>query len=258
MALSAVRSLTYRLRWWLVGLAVVCHAAGLWWAFGAPLVVNDEVAPGWGLWGTPLLLAPMNIMEDASPGLWVNAVGLWVLVLLSQAVFFLPRGGWRLRGVGRGRPMMASMVIGSCMAMLLTAGLAATLLEVAELWEPLGELTESWWPVWASMLVIWGAWATAFFVYWRGENRYAQYSQLMRWLIGGTVLELLVSGGVHAFMPDPDDCHCARGSYTGLVFGCTVALWLFGPGLALLFMRQRDRRLRIARLRSEGRRMAGE
>ena len=32
-------------------------------------------------------------------------------------------------------------------------------------------------------------------------------------------------------------CYCARGSYTGLVFGGTAIIWLLGPGVFLLFLR---------------------
>ena len=38
-----------------------------------------------------------------------------------------------------------------------------------------------------------------------------------------------------------DACHCARGSYTGLIFGATVLLWAFGPGVFLLFIREKRR-----------------
>lgn len=37
---------------------------------------------------------------------------------------------------------------------------------------------------------------------------------------------------------------CARGSYTGIVFGATVLIWAFGPALLPLFLRQRELRCR--------------
>ena len=41
---------------------------------------------------------------------------------------------------------------------------------------------------------------------------------------------------------DDNDCYCATGSYTGLILGGTVLLWTFGPGLVLMFLREKDRR----------------
>ena len=70
-----------------------------------------------------------------------------------------------------------------------------------------------------------------------------------RALLAGTVLELLVSGPAHVWAVRRQsaglfdhDCYCARGSYTGLVFGCTALVWLFGPGVFLLVLRERKRR----------------
>jgi hypothetical protein len=43
---------------------------------------------------------------------------------------------------------------------------------------------------------------------------------------------------VYVWKTDEDDCWCARGSYTALVFSATVMLWAFGPGLLFLFLRE--------------------
>jgi hypothetical protein len=61
---------------------------------------------------------------------------------------------------------------------------------------------------------------------------------MARGLIIGSVLELIVAAGVFIWKTDEDNCWCARGSYTGLVFGATVMIWAFGPGLLFLFLRE--------------------
>ncbi len=61
---------------------------------------------------------------------------------------------------------------------------------------------------------------------------------MARGLIVGSVLELLVASGVFVWKSDEDSCWCARGSYVGLVFGATVMIWAFGPGLVLVFFRE--------------------
>lgn len=89
------------------------------------------------------------------------------------------------------------------------------------------------------MLVLWIAWASVFFVYWRQGDRATRLGKVIRGLIGGSLLEGFIATGVFVWNPHNEGCYCTRGSYTGLVFGATVLLWCFGPGLALLFMRER-------------------
>jgi len=57
------------------------------------------------------------------------------------------------------------------------------------------------------------------------------------------ILMVFVSNfvSVPVYATRQDDCYCARGSYTGLVFGATVLLWAFGPGVFLLFVREKRR-----------------
>jgi hypothetical protein len=57
-------------------------------------------------------------------------------------------------------------------------------------------------------------------------------------LLVGSILELLVATGVYVWKTDEDNCWCARGSYTALVFSATAMLWAFGPGLLFLFLRE--------------------
>ena len=63
--------------------------------------------------------------------------------------------------------------------------------------------------------------------------------RIIRGLIAGSILELFVS--IPIFVTRQDDCYCARSSYTGLVFGATALLWAFGPGVLLLFLREKRR-----------------
>jgi len=65
----------------------------------------------------------------------------------------------------------------------------------------------------------------------------------------GSILEVLVSGPIQALTAEhaggiKENCYCAKGSYTGLVFGLTALLWLFGPGVAFLALREKLRRQR--------------
>lgn len=76
---------------------------------------------------------------------------------------------------------------------------------------------------------MWLLWAIVFYVIWRRHtiNRYsalASLASVVRWMLTGTFAELLVVSPVFAFVDDPDDCYCARGSFLGLVIGIAAML----------------------------------
>jgi hypothetical protein len=145
--------------------------------------------------------------------------------------------------------------------MLLTVGLVATLLDWPGWWVGATVMNSGNAPpprgprpvhgVWLAMLALWAGWAWVFFRYARDRDHRTAAAKITRALLAGTVLELLVSGPAHVWAmrkhsEDNYDCYCARGSYTGLVFGCTALVWLFGPGVFLLVLREKRRREEIA------------
>jgi hypothetical protein len=50
---------------------------------------------------------------------------------------------------------------------------------------------------------------------------------------------------VHVWVMRQRECYCARGTYTTLVLAGTVLLWAFGPGVILLYAREKYRRARL-------------
>jgi hypothetical protein len=200
------------------------------------------------LYGTPL--SPMDgggSDREVRAKYGLQVAGYAGLFILSQALFLFPRGAISLRTSDAGRSMWRAAIGAGLAGMLLTAGLLATLLEFRDTWVRLtivdtGGPTQGFWPIWVAMLLLWVLWAAAFHHLWRNLDHRTAVSRTTRALLAGTVLEVVVAGPVHAWVLRKDDeCHCARGSYTGLVFGVTVLVWLFGPGVVLLAMRERRR-----------------
>ena len=68
---------------------------------------------------------------------------------------------------------------------------------------------------------------------------------MIRGLIAGSVLEVMVAVPVHVWAARQRDCYCCRGSYTTLVIAGTVLIWAFGPGIILLYMREKYRRAKL-------------
>lgn len=240
---------------WLVGMVLLYN----------PLFQLSE-SLGLGLWGTPAAPLDLNQSDASLKVQYVLSIAAYLgALLLAQALFLLPRGPLAFRLVDRGRPMRRALLVAvaaGMVAMLVTVGLVATLLDVPGWWvgvtvsdsgntpPPRGLRPLHW--LWVGMLLVWALWAVVFFRYARDRDHRTAAARITRALLAGTVLELLVSGPAHAWALRKQsqglydhDCYCARGSYTGLVFGCTALVWLFGPGVFLLVLREKRRREEI-------------
>jgi hypothetical protein len=207
-----------------------------------------------GIYGTPFGPIDAGSSDAVTRTFYgMEVAGFAGLFLLSQALFLFPRGRLTFRTTHSGRPMLRAAVGAAFAGMLLTFGLLAALLELTGGWErfldPLGRKQAQFpWTAWLAMLLLWALWAAVFHHLWRNLDHRTAVSRLTRALVAGSILELFVAVPIHtwAVRKTDYDCYCARGSYTALVFGGTVLLWLFGPGVVLLVLRERRRLVRSA------------
>ena len=235
----------YRIRWLLLVaglLYVVCAICWVFLPYFSSLSFGDlEVH---GLLGTPL--APYSEAQDEST-YGINIALLVGLLLLAQWWFLRPGRAWTARLAAEGRPLKGAVLTAAAMAMLLTVGAVVLILEVPDWWEPIAATHDPKVAAGtvAAMLLLWGLWAWVFAVYWRQGDRYTQLGRMIRGLVAGSLLEVLVAVPVHIWAARQRECYCYRGSYTTLVLAGVVLLWAFGPGIALLFMRERYRQARL-------------
>ena len=64
---------------------------------------------------------------------------------------------------------------------------------------------------------------------------------MIRGLVAGSILETIIAVPVHIWATRQRECYCCRGTYTTLVLAATVLIWAFGPGIILLYMREKRR-----------------
>jgi hypothetical protein len=194
---------------------------------------------GVGLGGSPtwILLGPLaSLLEEE---IWAKVVPLVVylgLFVFTQWLFLCPRGGWKIKVEVTGRSMKRSAAAAGFAAAILSAGLLYSLYDLV------GTLSDEGVVLWLFMVipvVLWCVWFAIFWVYRRQGDYYTWAGRLIRGLIAGSVLELFVAIPVYATRQD--DCYCARGSYAGVIFGGTVLVWAFGPGVLFLFAREKER-----------------
>lgn len=241
--MSQAQQTASRLRLMLLILGVLCWIPAIFWLFN-PLwpqwhIVGGETGTG--------LVGVMLIEWDERPYLIACCVYLG-LFLLSQWLFLSPRGPFRINLAATGRPLKLSVIIAALMAALLSFGLIASLLEIPNWWMRFfggnSDGDHRVW-LWIILAACWLFWSIIFFLFWRTGDRNTQLSRMLRGLFAGSILELLVAGPVQVWIlrrHEEHECYCARGSYTGLIFGGTVLLWVFGPGLALYVLREKQRR----------------
>jgi hypothetical protein len=190
----------------------------------------------WGAIGTPISLGKGFGPEY---GFVIDTILIVGVIVITQWLFLCPRGNLAIRLNEESRPIVRSVIIAALMAMLLSLGVAASLFELSDCWLNLNPLVVS-----AVTGIVWLVWAAIFYIYWRGKDRKTYLIKMLKWLFGGSILELLVATPVHAMVwkRAKDGCYCEQGSYTGLVLGGVVLVWTFGPGIVLLFMHEKQRR----------------
>jgi len=177
---------------------------------------------------------------DGEPDTAISLLLFLGFILLTQWLFLLPRRHWRVRLAETGRPMKTSVITAALMAALLSMGMGATMLDISRRnWmDQIGDLPGFY----GILLVLWGFWALVFYLHWRGKDRLSRLRWMINSLITGSIMDLFVAIGVYAWNPQKDDCWCARGAYTGLILGATIMIWLFGPGIILLFLHRQQAR----------------
>lgn len=226
--MTSAREKAYKLRHLILVVGIVFTLLGFTWFLGN------------GLLGTVLVI---NQLAEERILYVVNAIIVIGIVLLLQWAFLRPGKNWKVRLTTEGRPLKSSVFAAAVMAMLLTTGAISLLLEFPNWWEGLME-TDSLLilaSIYGTMLIIWGIWAWIFFIYWKQGDRYTQSGKMIRGLVAGSILEIMVAVPVHIWATRQRDCYCCRGTYTTLVLAGTVLIWAFGPGIILLYMREKYR-----------------
>lgn len=239
--MTSAQEKAYKFRRLILVVGIVFTLAGITWAT-LPIFMDGDDSNLMGLMGTVLVCHP--VASDSRLGYAINTIIVIGLVFLLQWAFLRPGKNFKVRLLDQGRPLKSSVLAAGIMAMLLTVGLISLLLEFPDWWqhimetEKLSVVTS----IYVTMLVIWAVWAWIFFIYWKQGDRYTQSGKMIRGLVAGSILEIMVAVPVHIWATRQRECYCCRGTYTTLVLAGTVLIWAFGPGIILLYLRERVRR----------------
>jgi hypothetical protein len=92
-----------------------------------------------------------------------------------------------------------------------------------------------------TLLVFWLVWAVIFRRYARSDEPDALLKRSTRWLLRGSILELLIAVPSHVIVRRRDDCCAPIGTFWGIATGISVMLLCFGPGVFFLFVERFQR-----------------
>jgi hypothetical protein len=91
------------------------------------------------------------------------------------------------------------------------------------------------------LIGFWIIWAIVFRNFARRDEPDALLKRITRWLLRGSILELLVAVPSHVIVRRRDDCCAPIGTFWGIATGISVMLLCFGPGVFFLFVERFQR-----------------
>lgn len=85
------------------------------------------------------------------------------------------------------------------------------------------------------LALCWLLWAVVFYCSARSDDSAALVKRTTRWLLRGSILELLVAVPSHIIVRHRNDCCAPMGTFLGIATGVSIMLMCFGPGVFFLF-----------------------
>jgi len=94
--------------------------------------------------------------------------------------------------------------------------------------------------VWVTIILFiglcWLVWGFIFNRFAKSDEPDALVKRATRWLLRGSILELLIAVPSHVIVRRRDDCCAPLGTFWGIATGISVMLLCFGPGVYFLFV----------------------
>ena len=162
---------------------------------------------------------------------WAYWAGLGVMVLAQAVMLLVPVE------LSLGRPTTRRSVLWPILASGLMVGLlgAGAGISIDEFIRKEKSGTGDAALPWAALLVLWAVWTMVFYRTSRGAAARDVVTQQCRYLLKGSILELLVAVPTHIVARARDYCCAGILTFFGIVFGVAVMLFSFGPGVFFLF-----------------------
>jgi hypothetical protein len=165
----------------------------------------------------------------------LSMILVFTITIVSQATFIFTSGTIDLCRPLKKRRLIIPVIVASIMMGILGFGL---LLSLSELFY----LDKEYWfryVIWIFIGLNWIIWGIIFFSRYLNAPRYKILKGLFTFIVVGSLIELLISIPSHIIVSRRPGCFAGFGTMIGIVCGVAVMLWAFGPGIILLFLRER-------------------
>ncbi|MBP7052510.1 MAG: hypothetical protein KBE65_15970 [Phycisphaerae bacterium] len=193
----------------------------------APVLLSLAV-----VWGKPD--DTLNDAMDILCGIYTGGWPLWVfcgVAVLSQVLLLaVPIRVARERPIPR-RSIWATAIAAAVLFSLVVLGMAVS--AAAAIWGD-DALDESG-VLLILVLLDWALWTWVFRGFVRAADPHAYVHRLMKWLLCGSILELLVAVPSHIIVRHKDVCCAHAVTALGIATGLVVMLISFGPGIYFLY-----------------------
>ncbi len=89
-----------------------------------------------------------------------------------------------------------------------------------------------------TVAIFWIVWAYIFRRFAQADDENSLLKRSLRWLLRGSILELIIAVPSHVIVRRRDDCCAPIGTFWGIATGISVMLLCFGPGVYFLFVKR--------------------
>jgi hypothetical protein len=199
----------------------------------------------------PMLLTAFYPVVKARDALevfseWMYWAGLGVMIA-GQAVMLLVPVDLAMQRPTARRSVLWPILASGLMIGVLAAGAAASIVEFIRRDKALDLLGDGA-PLLAVIVPVWAVWSILFYRAGRGATAMDVITRQCRYLLRGSVLELLVAVPTHIVARARNYCCAGLMTFLGIAFGVSVMLFSFGPAVFFLFV-QRWKRLQPQAMR---------
>jgi hypothetical protein len=197
--------------------------------------------PAWSWWAMSALAGGNVPLTPLGLTLLVLA-GVIVVILVGVSLFVIPVGEVSRRPVGQ-TPIVVTILGSSVSAALLVFGgalaLHALVFPDGATRDGAGRASDfAAWMVLAAPLLAWLIWAVLFSWLASSVDPLSLADRTYKWLLGGSVLELLVAVSSHVVVRRRGDCCGGFLTGVGIILGTAIMIVALGPGVFFLFYRR--------------------
>jgi len=187
-------------------------------------------------------------LDDVDHGyFWFYFGGPAILVAVTQVLFLLPVVKRPVRMGSQGKPLVLSLIVIGVVASGLATGLLLACMELVRLLlnkDPGLEIDgTSGYVTWIliPLLASWTFWTILIirFAHRRPPKNPRVLRRAVGWLLGATILEVIVVLPLDIMVRRRTDCYCDTGTAHTLGLSAWALMWLSGPGIVLAVLSKR-------------------